>query len=215
LNPFYSFFISTSKQFIGSPLVMEEVYTVDPLDDTNKDIRGNLASIRASDGMIWKFAGADNSGSGTARTATSSYAHWFVYRYPDILLMKAEALAWTGSNQEALDLVKELRKRANALPATSKSPDILSPTEVTDYIMEERARELAFEGKRWYDILRNAKRNNYAHIQYLIDIVTKTAPPDRQQSILNKYKDVRSHYLPINLYEIQTDKNLVQNPFYQ
>jgi hypothetical protein len=63
--------------------------------------------------------------------------------------------------------------------------------------------------------LRNAKRNNYAHIQYLIDIVTKTAPPDRQQSILNKYKDVRSHYLPINLYEIQTDKNLVQNPFYQ
>jgi len=213
LNPFYSFFISSSRQFAGSAIVMEEVYTVDPLDDTNKDIRGDLSSIRASDGMIWKFAGANNTG--TARTATSSYAHWFVYRYPDILLMKAEALAWTGSTQEALDLVQELRKRANALPGTAKSPDINSPVEVTDYIMEERAREFAFEGKRWYDILRNAKRNNYAHIQYLIDIVTKTAPIDRQQSILNKYKDVRSHYLPINLYELQTDKNLVQNPFYQ
>jgi hypothetical protein len=81
--------------------------------------------------------------------------------------------------------------------------------------MDERAREFAFEGKRWFDILRNSKRNNYAHIQYLIDIVTKSAPSDRQQYILNKYKDTRSHYLPINLYELQTDKNLVQNPFYQ
>jgi hypothetical protein len=213
LNPFYSMFISTSRQFIGSPIVMDEVYTIDLLDDTKKDIRGDLASIRASDGMIWKFAGANNTG--TARTATSSYAHWFVYRYSDILLMKAEALAWTGNGQEALDLVKEIRVRANALAATSKSPDPSSAIDVTDYIMEERAREFAFEGKRWYDILRNAKRNDYDHIQYMLDIVVKVAPADRQQSILNKYKDVRSHYLPINLYELQTDKNLVQNPFYQ
>ena len=81
--------------------------------------------------------------------------------------------------------------------------------------MEERAREFAFEGKRWYDILRNSKRNKYAHIQFLLDIVTKSAPPNRQQNILNKYKDVRSHYLPIHIYELQTDKNLVQNSFYQ
>jgi len=33
--------------------------------------------------------------------------------------------------------------------------------------------------------------------------------------MLNKYKDVRSHYLPINSYELQTDSKLVQNPFYQ
>jgi hypothetical protein len=213
LNPFYNLFISTSRQFIGSPFVMDEMYTIDLVDDTKKDIRGDLASIRASDGMIWKFAGANNTG--TARTATSSYAHWFVYRYSDILLMKAEALAWTAKGQDALDLVKVIRNRANALASTAKAPDPLSAVEVSDYIMEERAREFAFEGKRWYDILRNSKRNNYAHIQYLLDIVTKTAPGDRQQFILNKYKDVRSHYLPINIYELQTDKNLVQNPFYQ
>jgi hypothetical protein len=213
LNPFYSMFISTSRQFVGSPIVMDEVYTIDLLDDTKKDIRGDLSSIRSSDGMIWKFAGANNTG--TARTATTSYAHWFVYRYPDILLMKAEALAWTGSGQEALNLVKDIRKRANALPATAKSPDPSSQVDVSDYIMEERAREFAFEGKRWYDILRNAKRNNYAHLQYMLEIVIKAAPADRQQSILNKYKDIRSHYLPIYLYELQTDKNLVQNPFYQ
>jgi hypothetical protein len=214
LNPFYSMLTSTSsRQFTGSPFVMDEMYTVDPLDDTNKDIRGDLASIRASDGAIWKFAGANNTG--TLRTSTSSYAHWFVYRYADILLMKAEALAWTNKGQDALDLVKVIRDRANALPGTEKSPDPASAVNVSDYVMEERAREFAFEGKRWYDILRNSKRNNYAHIQYLLDIVTKIAPGDRQQYILNKYKDVRSHFLPIYIYELQTDKNLVQNPFYQ
>jgi len=213
VNPFFSFLINVTKQFVGSSFVMDEMYTVDFLDDTNKDIRGDMASIRGSDGLIWKFAGANNTGS--LRTSSSSYAHWFVYRYSDILLIKAEALAWTGKGQEALDLVKVIRERANALPATEKSPDPISSVEVSDYIMEERAREFAFEGKRWYDILRNSKRNNYAHIQYMIDIVTKSAPPDRQQYILNKYKDVRSHYLPIHIYELQTDKNLVQNPFYQ
>lgn len=213
VNPFYSFLINTTRQFTGSSFVMDEFYTVDMLDDTNKDIRGDMASIRGSDGLIWKYAGANNVSA--VRTATSSYAHWFVYRYSDILLMKAEALAWTGKGQEALDLVKVIRERANALPATEKSPDPLSSVEVSDYIMDERAREFAFEGKRWFDILRNSKRNNYAHIQYMIDIVTKSAPSDRQQYILNKYKDVRSHYLPINIYELQTDKNLIQNPFYQ
>jgi hypothetical protein len=213
LNPFYSFLgNASSRQFIGSQLVMDEVYNVDMVG-TQKDIRGDLASIRFSDGTIWKFAGADNVSA--LRTATSSYAHWFVYRYPDILLMKAEALAWTSSGQAALDIVKAIRVRANALPATAKSPDPYSSVDVSDYIMQERAREFAFEGKRWYDILRNAKRNNYGHLQYLLDIVTRVAPGDRQQFILNKYKDVRSHYLPINLYELQTDKNLVQNPFYQ
>ena len=213
LNPFYSMLISSSKQFIGSTIVMDEIYTVDPLDDKNKDIRGDFGSIRASDGAIWKFAGSDNAKD--LRTQTSSYAHWFVYRYSDILLMKAEALAWSGGGAEALSLVNVIRYRANALIATAKSPDPNTPIEVSDYIMEERAREFAFEGKRWYDILRNSKRNNYENIQFLLDIVVKTAPSDKQQSILSKYKDVRSHYLPINLYELQTDKNLEQNPFYQ
>lgn len=213
MNPFYNLLISTNRQFTGSVYVMDEMYMVDLLDETRKDIRGDLCSIRASDLVIWKYSGANNTG--TMRTSTTSYAHWFVYRYSDILLMKAEALCWTGEGQAALDIVKHIRKRANAIPATERAPDPSSATEVSDYIMEERAREFAFEGKRWYDILRNSKRNNYANLQYMLDIITKIAPGDRQQSMMTKYMDVRSHYLPINLYELQTDKNLVQNPFYQ
>lgn len=213
MNPFYNILISSNRQFLSSSLVLDEVYMTDPLDATKKDIRGDMASIRSSDMVIWKYAGANSTGS--MKTSTTSYTHWFVYRYADILLMKAEACAWSERGAEALALVKVIRDRASALTYTSKSPDPANPYDVCDYIMEERAREFAFEGKRWYDILRNAKRNNYEHLQYMLEIVVKVAPADRQLSILNKYMDVRSHYLPINLYELQTDKNLVQNPFYQ
>jgi hypothetical protein len=129
--------------------------------------------------------------------------------------MKAEALAWTNNGQAALDLVKTIRDRANALIATEMSPDPTSAVEVCDYIMAERAREFAFEGKRWYDILRNSKRNNYAHLDYMLNIISTIAPATSQISMISKYKDIRSHYLPINLYDMQTDPMLIQNPFYQ
>ena len=217
LNPFYSMLASGNKQFVASPRVMEEVYMVDPVDALKYDIRGNLAAVKPSDGTIWKFCGANNAGD--IKLSGDFYTHWFVYRYSDILLMKAEALAWTpDKGQEALDLVNVIRKRANALDLTSPAANGVTATDpnaLSDYIMQERAREFAFEGKRWYDMLRNAKRNNYANLKWLLDIEQYIADPDKQQFIVNKYKDVRSHYLPINYYELQTDKKLVQNPFYQ
>jgi len=63
--------------------------------------------------------------------------------------------------------------------------------------------------------LRFAKLNNYERLQLLLDVVSKTVPPDRQQSAIAKIKDKNSHYLPIYSYELQTDKLLVQNPFYK
>jgi hypothetical protein len=81
--------------------------------------------------------------------------------------------------------------------------------------LQERQREFAFEGKRWFDVLRNAKRNNYQHLDYLLKMAAISVPPERQQAALSKLKDPNSHYMPIFLYELQTDKLLVQNPFYK
>jgi hypothetical protein len=129
--------------------------------------------------------------------------------------MKAEACANSGRGQDALDIITTIRTRANALPATLMSPGADDVNGLTDYILAERAREFAFEGKRWYDLLRNAKRNNYARLDILITAAVNILPAPVQQSGLNKLKDPNSHYFPINLYEIQNDPNLVQNPFYK
>jgi hypothetical protein len=211
LNSFYPMFIS-NRRFMSNPMVMEQLYTVDYINADNKDFRGDGASVRTTDGAIWKYIGWNNS---TARSAAESYAHWIVYRFAEVLLMKAEALNQLGKGDEALGLVRIIRTRARALVETEENPDPSDKRAIADYIMEERAREFAYEGKRWYDLLRNAKRNNYERLDILLDLVANTVSPDRQQSAIAKYKDRNSHYFPIFFYELTTDKLLEQNPFYK
>jgi hypothetical protein len=210
LNSFYGIF-RTRPRFQASATVVDEFFNSDGVNDLF-DIRYDGGSVRANDGLIWKYIGIDNN---TLRAAEESFAHWFVYRYPDVLLMKAEALAVSVRGQEALDLIDRVRQRAHAIPATQRTVLATDTDAILDYILEERGREFAFEGKRWYDLLRFAKRSNYKRLDLITNMVSKTVPADRQQSAIAKYKDFNSHYLPIYQYELQTDKNLVQNPFYK
>jgi hypothetical protein len=211
LNTFYSLFAVSGKQFVAANRVMDLVYTSDDLSGL-KDIRSDGAAVRSSDGLIWKYVGKNNK---DIIAQSDSYTHWFVYRYADVLLMKAEALAQTGKGQEALDLVSTIRTRAGALDATNTHPDPANVSEVSRFILEERAREFMFEGKRWYDVLRYVKRNNYAQLDYLLDMVAGTVPANTVRTTQAKMRDHNSHYFPIYEYELQTNKNLEQNPFYK
>ena len=211
LNSFYPMF-RTRPRFIASGIVLDDIFTGDGQNGF-WDIRFDGAAVRATDGQIWKYIAIDYN---TLRAQEESFAHWFVYRYSDVLLMKAEGLAQTGKGQDALDIIYRIRQRGNAIPETDRPAIGATDTEaICDFILEERAREFPYEGKRWYDILRHAKRNNYKRLDLILNIVSKTVPPDRQQSAIAKYRDLNSHYLPIYQYELQTDKNLVQNPFYK
>ncbi len=216
LSPFFTLFGDPSKkQFLAAPTLMDQLFTVDPVDPiNNKDIRGDAGSLRATDNVIWKFIGTPNIN--TLRTVTTAYTHWFLYRYSDILLLKAEACAWTpGKGQTALDLINAVRTRAHALSGSAQSPSITDSEAITEYVLAERQREFAFEGKRWFDVLRCAKRDNYTYINLIYPVVGTNAGSTKALLIQSKYSDIRSHYLPINISELTADKNLVQNTFYQ
>lgn len=208
-NPFFNMF-AVNGRWLASILVMEEIYTIDFDVADNKDIRGESASLQ-TDGRIWKYIGWDAS---RPRSIAESYAHWIVYRFADILLMKAEAMALTGEGEGAIEIINKIRARGHALDATRRDVNPSDIEGLLEYILEERAREFAFEGKRWFDVLRHARRDNYANLNFLINLAVKTAPIDRQQSIINKLRDTNSHYLPIFQYELETNTLLVQNPFY-
>lgn len=205
-NNFFNLFSTSRRRYMVSAAVMEDIYTIDYDNPDSIDYRGDF-TVAISSNTINKFL--DNS------TAEASYNHWIIYRLADVLLMKAEALNQLEKGREALDIVYAIRQRGHALPQTDLAPPDDDKDGIADFILAERAREFSFEGKRWYDILRNSKRDNYRRLeQVLIKMVTATVPPARQQSAINKYRDYNSHYFPIYFYELQTDKNLVQNPFY-
>jgi len=212
VNSFFSMFVTSStRQFDANIKVMDQAYTTDNINGL-KDIRSDGASVRASDGLIWKYSGKNGT---DLIAAGDSYTHWFVYRYPDVLLMKAEALARLGRGQEALDIVSSIRTRAGALAATDNHPDPNNIDDVARFILEERSREFMFEGKRWYDVLRYVKCNNYAQISYLLDMVAGIVPANTVHTSQTKMLDHNSHYFPVYYYELQTNKNLLQNPFYK
>lgn len=211
LNPFYALFRQNPIYMAGQS-VYEDIYQFDEADPDNFDVRGDRGALSTATNMIYKYHGLNRN---QTKSQDESYTHWMVYRYADILLMKAEALNGLNRGQEALDLIYTIRERGNAMLGTDLNPGAGDKQGITNFIVEERAREFAYEGKRWLDVLRNARRNNYERLDLITNMIVNFAPADRQQAMLGKYRDINSHYLPIYYVEIQRGAGVLkQNPFY-
>lgn len=212
LNPYYDFF-KASKYFMASPNAMEYFFPFDEsVSPDSTDIRGDGCSYNSKDFYtIWKYIAINKN---TLRNSNESYAHFIVYRLAEIFLFKAEALLNLGQYEEALKYIDLIRKRGRASNLTKIESNTTDLKILTNYLLDERAREFAFEGKRWFDILRNAKRNNYARKDLFKEMVFRNSPAEKQQTIINKYQDTLYHYLPIYYKELESNENLKQNPFY-
>jgi hypothetical protein len=73
-----------------------------------------------------------------------------VYRYAEALLFLAEAINEQGGrSSEALGYLNQVRIRAGLTESTAVTQE-----EIREAILTERQLELAFEGKRWFDLVR-------------------------------------------------------------
>ena len=125
-----------------------------------------------------------------------------VIRYADVLLMQAEALTELNQVSAAVPLVNLVRQR----PSVNLAPLTGTFTQATlrQLIRSERAKELAGEGTRWFDILRWGLMDNQAGIDEL-----KT----RDADFVNFRLGV-SKLLPIPQRDIDIDAGIKQNPGY-
>ena len=74
--------------------------------------------------------------------------NWPVYRYSEVLLFLAEALNEQGKSVEAANYLNMVRDRAGLGPASG---------DMREAIYQERRVELAFENKRWFDLVRTGR----------------------------------------------------------
>jgi starch-binding outer membrane protein, SusD/RagB family len=89
-------------------------------------------------------------------TYTHGSRDYFVFRLADTKLLLAEAYLLGGKRPEALVQINDVRKRA-AFPGKEAAMVITDAQLSMDFIMEERARELAGEQMRWMDLKRWGK----------------------------------------------------------
>jgi hypothetical protein len=150
---------------------------------------------------------------------TSSYldAHNILYRAEDIHMIMAEALNRMHDTTALIFInngIKNvkgslegfttwrdnlgIRGRVELLPVTvpESITDETARTEyIEDLIIQERSLELAFEGKRWFDLERIARRRNDP--SYLANkVAAKFSDPAQAEAIRAKLSSPENWYLP-------------------
>jgi starch-binding outer membrane protein, SusD/RagB family len=136
----------------------------------------------------------------TPASNLDSDVNWIVLRYADVLLMYAEALNEQGyvADGPAFGFLNQIRKRAGLadLSSTNSNPTlrISSQAEFRLAVEKERRSELAFEGHRWFDLIRTG----------------------RATSVLAS-KGIQAHHVLFPIPQSQIDINpglMTQNPGY-
>ncbi|ATP59238.1 RagB/SusD family nutrient uptake outer membrane protein [Pedobacter ginsengisoli] len=95
-----------------------------------------------------------------------------IYRLSDIFLMKAEAYAGLNNIPLAIEYLNKVRQRAG----TGVYSGSVVKVDVELEILNERGRELFFENKRWYDLVRFHKGGTIDVYKYVPNLVGKTTP---------------------------------------
>lgn len=154
-------------------------------------------------------------------TRGNAYANWIVYRLTDVMLMKAEALVEKGGDDNytsAFAMVNAVNKRARSLyDGTARDTLVMddyktSREKMEQLVLDERNRELMFEGKHWYDLVRMALRDG--DNQRLITQATAKYE-DNVNAIKIKLADPNILFFPYYRDELRLNPYLTQNSAYK
>lgn len=180
--------LDESVIFLGEVLDGIPIIGDDATPDTTFDNSGNIIEIECYNQKTWTPNEQDVTSRGVNRK---------IVRYSDVLLMAAEALNENGKSAEALQYLNEVRARARG-ENEDVLPDITNTnqSQLRDIIFEERGRELAFEGLRFWDIIRTGRAN---------DILGPLG-----------FQEGKNELFPVPLSEIDNSNGAIQqNPGYE
>ena len=88
---------------------------------------------------------------------------------------------------------------------------------MVDLVYAERRREFLFEGKRWFDLLRLARRNNKRDPSTATNVVVNSVRTKLEEGadlIGSRLASMDALYWPVSKSELDRNPNLVQNEYY-
>jgi hypothetical protein len=148
--------------------------------------------------------------------SSGTRANWIFYRLSDMILIKAEALIernQPGDLDLAFSLIDLVNRRANdaitGRSSTLKKTDYVdSQAAMEQLVLEERQREFLFEGKRWFDLVRFARRDGKN--TRLVDLCTRKLLENVNAAKI-KLSDPNIIYFPYAKNELKVNPKLHQN----
>lgn len=123
-------------------------------------------------------------------------------------LNRAFAIVW-AINRRSLMTPNFNTTNATTTGLVLKQNKYESQEEMRELVMKERRRELLFEGKRWFDLLRYCHRNGNK-----TDYVRKYVPAKTDHPISGLFSNYESLYWPYNKTELKSNTVLKQKPYY-
>lgn len=159
---------------------------------------------------------------------------WVEIRFAEVLLDFAETACETGHENEAVEVLKQIRQRAGIEPGSNAMYGLkenMSREELRDAIMLEKRIEFAFEGKRFWDLRRTRRFNEIDQMEKEGCLPTlklgldpndgktwKLKPEDFTYDIevynridYKNYVPEKYYFFPISKDELDKNPNLKQN----
>lgn len=203
----------------GKPIKSSSKYNANKPSE-NRDPRFDASIV--SKGALWRGTVLDTYSKTWTGYAQRKYTEegnnenhfdadedFYVFRYGEVLLMRAEALAENNGDQiEIFDLINQLRDRVSvSMPhVTQIELDTYYAGNIVDLVRHERRVETAFEGLRYFDLIRWGKLKERA-----IDFYMSNEKPRLPKISNRKWVEPSSNVWPIPQSEIDVNKMLEQN----
>lgn len=187
---------------------------VDTVNDQRWSYQGRVSAGRSHASYVQGRGGANDRGpfvwkwrsDGNGFNSTDNY---YVLRLAEVYLTAAEASnELAGPSTAVLDPLNRIRQRAGLPALTLASPAAASKLTMRAEIDKQRRLELAFEGERWFDLLRYARHEqadaSARHTVSALDLIAQKRGS----------RDANYLLFPIPLAELNTNTQLQQNPGY-
>ena len=218
------YYINPGATTLLNPIVYNDGYPV--IGGYGDYIRGNGVSYipDGSDTLIFKYL-IKSRGIRKSMLQNDPYinddAPFFIYRDGPTLLMWGEIMNRLGKPYEAMLKVNGLstgdlsgrgtRNRVRVAPLKIDPKGEEAVRQVDRFILEEKALEAAFEGLRWFDLVRFAERGDPS---LLADLVAQKYPVNQQAAIKERLRNPNYWYFPYNQRNVDANKLLKQKPGY-
>ena len=209
---------TTAQGYFVNDNYIQKGFGFEVLDDAGNAVQGGVGDYIRGDRGSYIVSGTDTiifkylvKNRGIFKTPVDKYgdndAFYNIYTEGSIYLLMCEIVNNMGLPNQALiylnggmyyaNLYKSTRYRVGVMPfKLDKSPGAEDAVkQVNKFILQESAMELAFEGHRWYDLVRFAERDNNPAL--LADIVAKKYPAGQQAEVKARLMNKASWYLPV------------------